>query len=105
MILVNDCRILQSCTFGGAGVRGEVGMNQPNSQQMDYEAQRMGANRAELVERIASAHGDDGSIEPLPGLHLNRLSHPRGPLHNVTVPSFCVIAQGSKEVLLGDSSY
>ncbi len=35
----------------------------------------------------------------------DRLSVPRGPVHGVTQAYFCVIAQGSKEVLLGDSRY
>ncbi|HEV7509314.1 MAG TPA: AraC family transcriptional regulator [Thermoanaerobaculia bacterium] len=61
--------------------------------------------REELVERIARAIPEDGAVEPLKGLHLNRSSTPTEPLHGVTKPSFCVIAQGSKEVLLGDSRY
>ncbi len=46
-----------------------------------------------------------GSIQPLEGLHLYRASLPLEPVHSVVKPSFCVIAQGSKEVLLGDSRY
>lgn len=73
--------------------------------QAEREAQRMQANRAELVERITQAIRDDGTVEPLPGLHLARASAPRKPVPGVTEPSFCVIAQGSKVVLLGDSRY
>src|SRR6185369_418374 len=62
-------------------------------------------HREELADRIARAIPEDGAIEPLKGLHLNRSSTPTEPLHGVTRPSFCVIAQGSKEVLLGDSRY
>jgi AraC-like DNA-binding protein len=62
-------------------------------------------HREELAERIARAIPEDGAVEPLKGLHLNRSSTPTEPLHGVTKPSFCVIAQGSKEVLLGDSRY
>jgi len=58
-----------------------------------------------LAERIARALPEDGAAEPLPGLHLFRSSTPTEPLHGVTRPSLCVIAQGSKEVLLGDSLY
>jgi AraC-like DNA-binding protein len=61
--------------------------------------------REELTERIARAVPEDGAAEPLPGLHLFRSSTPTEPLHGVSKPSFCVIAQGSKEVLLGDSRY
>ncbi len=76
-----------------------------NEQQASYETTRMQASRVELVERIAQAVSQDGAVEPLPGLHLNRISYPKGPVHSVTMPSFCVIAQGSKEILLGDSRY
>jgi AraC-like DNA-binding protein len=66
---------------------------------------RESAYREELAERIARALPEDGAVEPLKGLHLNRSSTPTGPLYGVSKPSFCVIAQGSKEVLLGDSRY
>src|SRR5215212_4413016 len=74
-------------------------------QQVAYEAQRAQANRAELVERIARAIRDDGRVEPLQGLYLNRISSPTEPVHGVSDPSFCVIAQGSKEVFLGENRY
>ncbi|HEV2846726.1 MAG TPA: AraC family transcriptional regulator [Thermoanaerobaculia bacterium] len=67
--------------------------------------QRMYAYREELAERIARAFLKDGSVEPLQGLHFFRSSNPTEPLHGVSRPSFCVIAQGSKEVMLGDSRY
>jgi AraC-like DNA-binding protein len=74
-------------------------------QGSQYETHRMQAYREELAERIAQAVPEDGGIESLPGLHLFRSSTPTEPLHVVSTPSFCVIAQGSKEVLLGDSRY
>jgi AraC-like DNA-binding protein len=75
------------------------------NQQAAHEAQRMQANREELVERIGQIIHEDGLMQPLPGLHLARQSFPLEPTHGVLEPSFCVIAQGSKEVLLGDSRY
>lgn len=63
------------------------------------------AYREELVERIGRAVSFDGVEEPLPGLHLARSSVPLQPIHSVVEPSICVIAQGSKEVLLGESHY
>lgn len=60
---------------------------------------------AELAERIAGVVCEDGGLEPLTGLHLHRVSSPREPLHGVSSPTFCVIAQGSKEVFLGDERY
>jgi AraC-like DNA-binding protein len=65
----------------------------------------METNRAELVERIAQAIRADGVIQALPGVHLARGSLPLQPVHSIVKPSLCVIAQGSKEVLLGDSRY
>lgn len=70
-----------------------------------YEAQRLQASRAELVERISRAMHDDGVIEPIKGLHLARQSEPKQKFHAVMAPSFCVIAQGSKEVRVGDDCY
>src|SRR5437870_12864165 len=69
------------------------------------EAERVQADREELVERIARAVREDGTVQPLKGLYLSRVSLPLQPLHGVMEPSLCVIAQGSKEVLLGDSRY
>lgn len=67
--------------------------------------QRQHAYREELAERIARNILEDGSVEPLQGLHFFRSSNPTEPLHGVSKPAFCVIAQGSKVVLLGDSRY
>jgi AraC-like DNA-binding protein len=71
----------------------------------EREVQRAQASREELVERLTWAIRDDGTAEPLPGLRLRRASAPSGLGHGVSFPSFCVIAQGSKELLLGDSLY
>jgi AraC-like DNA-binding protein len=73
--------------------------------QAKREADRAQANRHELTERIAQAIRQDGTIEPLNGLHLKRSSSPSECAHSVSVPAFCVIAQGSKEVLLGSDRY
>jgi len=66
---------------------------------------RMQANCEELIGRIKRALPDDGITQPLPGVYLARASLPMERVHSVVKPSFCVIAQGSKEVLLGESSY
>jgi len=76
-----------------------------NNQQVEREALRMQADRGELVERIAQVMSNDGVTEPFPGLHLARLSAPLEKVHSVMEPSLCVIAQGSKEVFLGDTRY
>jgi AraC-like DNA-binding protein len=74
-------------------------------QQLANEAQRVQANRQELATRIAQGIRADGRVEPLKGLYLNRVSSPTEPVHGVSTPSFCVIAQGSKEVFLGEDRY
>jgi AraC-like DNA-binding protein len=80
-------------------------MNVMIRQQTDREAERLQANREELVERIARAMDEDGTAQPLPGLHLNRSSSLRAPIYGVMEPSVAVIAQGSKEILLGEGRY
>jgi len=80
-------------------------MDSPRPQQGAYEVQRAQVNRQELVERIAQATRDDGRVEPLNGLYLFRASSPTELLHSVYTPAFCVIAQGSKEVFLGEERY
>jgi AraC-like DNA-binding protein len=76
-----------------------------NHQGREREMRRALANREELVERIARATREDGTVEPLSGLHLKRVSSPTEPVHGVSIPAFCVIAQGSKEIYLGDDYY
>ena len=61
--------------------------------------------RAELVELISSLVQSDGILEPIPGLRLTRACHPTDHVHAVTKPCFCVIAQGAKEIYLGESVY
>jgi len=80
-------------------------MNVMIHQQAEREAELMQAHREELVERIGRAVREDGTVQTLKGLYLSRSSLPLKPLHSVLKPSVCVIAQGSKEVLLGDSRY
>jgi AraC-like DNA-binding protein len=74
-------------------------------QQVADEEQRAQANRQELVARITRAIREDARVEPLNGLYLFRASSPMGPVHGVSDPSFCVIAQGSKEIFLGEDRY
>jgi AraC-like DNA-binding protein len=77
-------------------------MNHPQSKREVRTAQ---ASRRELVERVARAVGEDGAVEAPGGLRLLRRSSSTPKDHGVSTPAFCVIAQGSKEVLLGDELY
>src|SRR6266566_2736556 len=105
MIVENDCLILQIFQMSDGETREEVPMDVMNHQQAEREAELMQANREELVERIARAMRQDGTAQPLQGLHLYRRSSPLELLHGVSEPSVAVIAQGSKEVLLGENRY
>jgi hypothetical protein len=74
-----------------------------NDQQALREADRAQAHRDELTQRIAQAIRHDRTIEPLKGLHFNRSSSPSECVHSVSIPAFCVIAEGRKKVLLGSA--
>ncbi len=63
------------------------------------------AYREELVERIGRVISFDGTVQPLQGLHLYHNSVPMERVYGVVEPSLCVVAQGSKEFLLGESHY
>jgi AraC-like DNA-binding protein len=66
---------------------------------------RVQASREELAEQIARLVTEDGNVEAAPGLDLFRYSAPTGPVYAVNEPSFCIIVQGSKELLLGSELY
>jgi AraC-like DNA-binding protein len=55
---------------------------------------------ATLIDRCSGGDGVHGTA--IPRLHLIRVSTPLGPLHSVYEPTVCLIARGSKQVLLGD---
>jgi hypothetical protein len=74
-------------------------------QQREREVHQAEIHQDELIERITHAIRDDGTSELLPGLRLYRQSQPTERLHGVSTPSFCVIAQGSKEVYLGEECF
>lgn len=76
-----------------------------NNWQAEFEKQKMRINRAELLARMTRAISEDGILEVFPGVFLNRFSKLSDPVHLVFKPAFCFIAQGSKEVFLGDESY
>jgi AraC-like DNA-binding protein len=61
--------------------------------------------RAELIERISAIAREDIVVEPLPGMHLARAARPLEGIHGVYRTAFCAIAQGAKEVYIGDTVY
>jgi AraC-like DNA-binding protein len=80
-------------------------MESMNHPQTEREVRMAQAGRQELAERVVRTVREDGDIEAPGGLRLLRRSSPTPKDHGVSSPAFCVIAQGSKEVLLGDECY
>lgn len=66
---------------------------------------RMQADLEELAQRIAQALPHDGRVEVQPGVFFNRSSKPTEPVHGFAEPAFCVIAQGSKDIMLGGDTF
>lgn len=79
-------------------------MSPKNHQKAGNDGSKLETNRKELVERIARVLPQDGALEPLKGLRLKNSSSTAS-TPGVVAPSFCVIAQGSKELLLGNERY
>src|SRR6185295_18436174 len=76
-----------------------------NNQNSEREKQRMHRMIEELVERMASALPQDGKLEAFPGFFLARSSKPTESVQAVYQPTFCFVAQGGKQVLLGEELY
>ena len=80
-------------------------MDLMNRQQAEREAQRVQANRDELVERMMRVCRQDGPVQPLEGIRFYRSSLPTELNPTLSDPAFAVIAQGSKELYLGEERY
>lgn len=65
----------------------------------------MDVKQEELVERLDRAASTKEIVEPLEGVHLYKMTSPTECAHGVTRPTFCIIAQGSKALFLGDERY
>ncbi|MGB3330221.1 MAG: AraC family transcriptional regulator [Thermomicrobiales bacterium] len=61
--------------------------------------------REELAQRIRERVTIDGRREDLDGLVLRRVSAPTPHVHGVSFSSFCVIAQGVKEIAVGEEVF
>jgi hypothetical protein len=77
-------------------------MNRPHPEREIRVAQ---ARREELAERVGRVVREEGVIDLPGGLRLLCASSPTELGHGVSFPAFCLVAQGSKEVLLGDDLY
>lgn len=66
----------------------------------------MQADREELAERIARALPRDGKLEVQPGVLFTRSSRPAPCAeYGVCDPGFCLMAQGSKSLFLGEQTF
>lgn len=76
-----------------------------NQEQEARKTQQEQIYRKELVKHLTKFTPTDGKFEPFKGLYLLRASSCVGAVYAVTEPSFCVIAQGRKEIFLGEERY
>jgi AraC-like DNA-binding protein len=76
-----------------------------NPKEAKREARRANSNREELVERIARALPEDGTLDVSTSFRLARSSSPTEPIHSLYQPAFCVVAQGRKQALLGEEVF
>jgi AraC-like DNA-binding protein len=91
--------------MGDAGTSEGVALDLMDRPGSEREADGTRTRRDELAWRVARAVGEDGDVEAPGGLRLLRRSSPTPKDHGVSSPALCVIAQGEKEVLLGDEVY
>lgn len=86
------------CREGKEGAK----MNSMNSRESKRDEQWVQSNREELLERMARALPDEGWIEALEGLFLARVAKPMESPLALYQPAFCFVAQGGKQVLVGE---
>jgi AraC-like DNA-binding protein len=61
---------------------------------------------SELASLIAANTRIEGAFPtPIPGLHLSRYSSPTQPGQGVQCPTLAIVAQGSKQIRLGDEAF
>jgi AraC-like DNA-binding protein len=105
MIVRKSCTILQIFEAGDASMSECATMEAPDLPASCLEASGAQTRRDELAGLVARNVREDGAVEVPGGLSLLRRSSPTPKDHGVSSPAFCVVAQGSKEVLLGDDLY
>ena len=73
-----------------------------NRREAKRDEQWVQSNREELLERMARALPGDGAKEALEGLFLAHLTKPMESPLALYQPAFCFVAQGGKQVLVGE---
>ncbi|HEX8737781.1 MAG TPA: AraC family transcriptional regulator [Pyrinomonadaceae bacterium] len=76
-----------------------------NRKEAELEKKRMQINRQELIERMNRIARENSLLEAFPGIFIYQSSKPSENDIYVLKPAFCVIAQGSKDVLLNDELF
>lgn len=76
-----------------------------NQKETELEKKRMQINREEMIERMTRIASEDSLLEVYPGIFIYQSSKPSENDIYVLKPAFCVIAQGSKDVLLNDELF
>ena len=74
--------------------------------KQEFENNSMEVAREALGKNIARWTVEDGPlVTAIPDLLLSRRSAPTQPMSHIYEPSICLIAQGTKRVLLGEDTY
>jgi AraC-like DNA-binding protein len=76
-----------------------------NRKEAEFEKKRMRINREELIERMVRIAPENSLLEAFPGVFIYKSSKPTESDVSVLKPAFCVIAQGSKDILLNDELF
>ena len=76
-----------------------------NQKEAEFEKRKMQINREELIERMLRLAPENNLLEAYPGIFIYQSSKPTESEISVLKPAFCVVAQGSKDVLLNDELF
>lgn len=75
------------------------------SEMSTFEEVREEASRLEFIRLMEQHARFEGSREIVPGLRLARATQPTDRVTGVFRPSLCVVAQGAKDIYLGENVY
>lgn len=84
---------------------GQSSKTAGHTNTMSSEDRRGAANREELVEILARRCVNEGANEMAEGLNFYKHTALTQPFHGLYSPSICIIAQGAKEVQMGEDRF
>lgn len=76
-----------------------------HQKEAEFEQRKMQSNQEALIERMIRLAPKNSLSEMFPGIFIYHSSKPTESEISVLKPAFCVIAQGSKDVLLNDELF